>query len=229
MFCGLLTTNALRVQLLAVDPTGKNQTGTPITWENSLIIRNRLDESSRKLELFVAPKGEIRYSLDGSEPRNGTVYKEPISLGKDAATIQVFASCDGLEEKKTFRFAAQDSDELNIRLEEPAVLYNEKPKRMDNASRTHDAIRIAKEKGIEFEKVILSLGSAPKAIHVTFGDIKISGEFIEQELAHLQSMLDPEAPLTMTFRKAYMPTGHDLQQFAKELNIELINGDILQE
>ncbi len=224
-----LTTNALRVQLLAVDPTGKNQTGTPMTWENCLVLRNRLDESSRNLELFVAPRGEIRYTLDGSEPRNGTLYKEPIALGKDAATIQVFASCDGLEEKKTFRFAAQNSDELNIRVEEPAVLYNEKPKRLDNASRTHDAIRIAKEKGIEFEKVVLSLGSAPEVIQVAFGDIKISGEFIEQELAHLQSLLSPEAPVTMTFKKAYMPTGHDLQQFAKELNIELVNGDILQE
>jgi hypothetical protein len=224
-----LTSNALRVQLLAVDPTGKNQTGSPTTWENYLVLRNHLDESSRKLELFVAPKGEIRYALDGSEPRNGTLYKEPISLGKDAVTIQVFAACDGLEEKKTFRFAAQDSDELNIRLEEPAALYNEKPKRLDNASRTHDAIRIAKEKGIEFEKVVLSLGSAPKVIQVVFGDIKISGDFIEQELAHLQSLLSPEAPLTMTFKKAYTPTGHDLQQFAKELNIELVNGDILQE
>lgn len=224
-----LTTNALRVQLLAVDPTGKNQTGSPTTWDNTLVVRNRLDESSRLLELFVAPRGVIRYTLDGSEPRNGTLYKDPICLDKDAVTIQVFASCDGLEEKKTFRFAAQDSDELNIRVEEPAVLYNEKPKRLDNASRTHDAIRIAKEKGIEFEKVVLSLGSAPKVIQVAFGDIRISGEFIEQELAHLQSLLSPEAPLTMTFKKAYTLTGHDLQQFTKELNIELVNGDILQE
>lgn len=224
-----LTTNALRIQLLAVDPSGKNQTGTPTNWENKLVVRNRLDESSRQLELFVAPKGEIRYTLDGSEPRNGTLYKKPISLGKEAVTIQVFASCDGLEEKKTFRFAAQDSDELNIRVDEPAVLYNEKPKRLDNASRTHDAIRIAKEKGIDFEKVVIQLGTSPNVVQLIFGDIRITGEFIEQELAHLQSLLSPDAPLTMTFKKAYTPTGHDLQQFANELNIELVNGDILQE
>lgn len=224
-----LITNALRVQLLAVDPSGKNQTGTPTNWENKLVVRNRLDESSRQLELFVAPKGEIRYTLDGSEPRNGTLYKEPINLGNDAVTIQVFACCDGLEEKKTFRFAAQDSDELNIRVDEPAVLYNEKPKRLDNASRTHDAIRIAKEKGIDFEKVVIQLGTSPNVVQLIFGDIRITGEFIEKELAHLQSLLSPDAPLTMTFKKAYTPTGHDLQQFAKELNIELVNGDILQE
>lgn len=224
-----LITNALRVQLLAVDPSGKNQTGTPTNWENKLVVRNRLDESSRQLELFVAPKGEIRYTLDGSEPRNGTLYKEPINLGNDAVTIQVFACCDGLEEKKTFRFAAQDSDELNIRVDEPAVLYNEKPKRLDNASRTHDAIRIAKEKGIDFEKVVIQLGTSPNVVQLIFGDIRITGEFIEQELAHLQSLLSPDAPLTMTFKKAYTPTGHDLQQFANELNIELVNGDILQE
>lgn len=224
-----LVTRALRVQLLAVDPTGKNQTGTPTTWTNRLVIRNRLDENSRKLELFVVPKGEIRYTLDGSEPRNGTPYKEPIPLGADAATVQVFAACEGLEEKKTFRFAAQDSKELQLKVMEPAVLYNEKPRRLDNANRTHTAIRIAKEKGIEFEKVVLSLGSAPKVIQLALGDIRVTGEFLEKELEQLQSLLPPDAPLIMTFKKAYTSTGLDLQLFAKELNIELVNEDIQQE
>ncbi|MCC5848622.1 MAG: DUF499 domain-containing protein [Verrucomicrobia bacterium] len=224
-----LTTHALRVQFLAVDPTGKNQTGSPTTWTNRLVIRNQLNESARTVELFVAPKGEIRYTLDGSEPRNGTPYTQAIPIGKEAVTMQVFASCDGLEEKKSFRFSAQNSDELILKVNEPAELYNEKPKRLDNAGRTHTAIRIAKEKGIEFEKVVLSLGSAPRVIQLALGDIRVSGDFIEKELEHLQSLLNPDAPLTMTFKKAYTATGLDLQLFAKELNIELVNEDIHQE
>lgn len=224
-----LVTNALRVQFLAVDPTGRNQTGNPTTWENTLKIRINLDEKSRTVELFVAPKGEIRYTLDGSEARNGTVYQEPFSIGKDKAEIQVFASCDGLEEKTTFRLAAQDSDEILLKVNQPAALYNEKPKRLDNSGHTHEAVRIAKERGIFFEKVILSLGTAPQVIQATFGDMKLSGEFIEQELALLQSLLSPEAPLVMTFKKVYCPTGHDLKQFAEALGIELHNSEILQE
>lgn len=33
------------------------------------------------VQLRVAPKGEIRYSLNGSEPRNGAVYSQPIAIG----------------------------------------------------------------------------------------------------------------------------------------------------
>lgn len=224
-----LTTNALRVQFLAIDPTKQNKTGSPTTWENKLTLRNKLNDSARTVSLHVAPKGEIRYTLGGSEPRNGTIYKEPISIGKDAAIVQVFASVEGLESKATFRFSAKDSDELILKIDDPAVLYNEKTRKLDNAHKTHEAIRIAKDRGIQFEKVVLQLGSAPQVIQVAFGDIKISADFIEKELAHLQSLLTPEAPLLMTFKKAYTQTGYDLQQFAKALNIELVNADILQE
>jgi hypothetical protein len=33
----------------------------------------------------------------------------------------------------------------------------------------------------------------------------------------------------MQFKKAYTPTGHDLEQFAKVLGIELANGEVIQE
>jgi len=224
-----LTTNALRVQFLAVDPSGTNQTGTPTTWQNKLTLRNRLDEVNRTVELLVAPKGEIRYTLDGSEPRNGSIYKQPIPIGKEAANIQVFASCEGLEAKNSFRFSAQDSDELALRVDEPAAYYNERQARLDNSAKTHEGIRLAGEKGIEFEKVTLQLGTAPKVVHLAFGDIRIKADFLQKTLEHLQSMLDPDAPLVMTFKKAHFTTGHDLEQFAKALNIELSNNHIVQE
>ena len=95
----VLVTNALRVQFIAVDPTEKNQTGNPTTWTNELTIRNRFDEVSRKVELFVAPKGTIRYTLDGSEARNGIDYTGAIEIGDHAATVYVFAECDGIRSK----------------------------------------------------------------------------------------------------------------------------------
>ena len=95
----MLSTNVLTVQFLAIDPTGKNVTGAPLTWRNRLTIRNRFDETSRTVELFVAPKGSLKYTLDGSEARNGLDYTGPIQLSKAETTIYVFAECNGLEEK----------------------------------------------------------------------------------------------------------------------------------
>jgi hypothetical protein len=98
----ILTTRALRVQFLAVDPTGKNQTGSPYTWTNHLVLRCNLNENDRTLELLVAPRGTIRYTLDGSEPRNGKEYTSAIQLPDTACSVYVFAEYEGLEEKRTF-------------------------------------------------------------------------------------------------------------------------------
>ena len=60
--------------LMAIDPSGQYETGDVTTWANKLVLRNRLVEKGgkRAVELLVAPKGAIRYSLDGREPREGT-------------------------------------------------------------------------------------------------------------------------------------------------------------
>ncbi len=72
------------------------------------------------------------------------------------------------------------------------------------------------------------VGSSPKAVHLTLGEMRISAEFIELELNHLQTILSPEAPVVMTFKKVHTSTGYDLEQFAKSLGIEINNGEVEQ-
>nr|WP_228276565.1 anti-phage-associated DUF499 domain-containing protein [Acinetobacter sp. TUM15103] len=224
-----LATKALKVQFLAVDPTGKNLTGDPTTWKNHLTLRNRFDEISRTVELFVAPRGSIKYTLDGSEARNGETYTAPIQLSDEETTVYVFAECEGLEEKRNFTFAASGSKEIPIIKDKPAILVSSSPKRMDSSAKTYEGLNIAKDKGIKFEQVSLMVGSAPKVIHMSLGEMKISAEFIETALAHLQTLLSPEAPVVMTFKKAYTQTGHDLEQFTRQLGIEIGSGEVEQQ
>ena len=173
----------------------------PKTWKNRLTLRNRFDEVSRTVELFVAPKGSIKYTLDGSEARNGIEYSGAIQLGDEETTVYVFTECDGLEEKRNFTFAESGSKEVPIIKEVPAILVSPAPKRLDNSSKTYEGLKMAKDKNIEFEQVMLMLGSSPKAIHLSLGEMKISAEFLETELAHLQTLLSPDAPVVMTFKK----------------------------
>lgn len=87
---------------------------------------------------------------------------------------------------------------------------------------------MAKEKGIEFEQVMLIVGSAPKVVNLSLGEIRASAEFIETALKHFQPLLGPDAPVVMTFKRAYMPTGYDLEQFTKQLAIEIGHGEVEQ-
>lgn len=224
----ILVTQALRVQFLAVDPTGKNQTGDPTTWTNRLVIRNKFNPTSRTLELFVAPKGTIRYTLDGSEPRNGTDYTDPIQLVNEEIKVYVFAECDGLDVKKEFTLPGADNKDLPIKSDVPATLHSPSPKRLDNSTKAYKGLKTAKEKDIFFEQVTLQVGSAPKAAFLTLGEMKLSAEFIEKELNHLQSLLSPEAPVVFSFKKAHFSSGFDLEQFAKTLEIEIQPGEVEQ-
>ncbi|HHQ8912122.1 TPA: anti-phage-associated DUF499 domain-containing protein [Bacillus cereus] len=223
-----LATKALRVQFLAVDPSGKNLTGVPKTWRNRLTLRNRFNEVSRTVELFVAPRGSIKYTMDGSEARNGIDYTGPIQLGDEETSVYVFAECDGIEEKRNFTFAKSGSRKIPIIREAPATLVSLAPKRLDSSTKTYEGLKLAKEKGIEFEQVMLIVGSAPKVVNLSLGAIRTSAEFIETALKHFQSLLEPDTPVVMTFKRAYMPTGYDLEQFTKQLGIEIGHGEVEQ-
>jgi hypothetical protein len=223
-----LSTKALRVQFLAVDPTGKNLTGTPKTWENRLTLRNEFDDCYRTVKLFVAPKGAIKYTLDGSEARNGMDYSGPVKLGNEETIVYVFAECEGLEAKRNFTFPEKGSKEIPIIREKPAIYSSQKPKRLDSSSKTFEGLKIAQEKNIEFEQVSLTLGSSPKTIYLSFGEMKLNADFIKKELQHLQTLLNPDAPVIMTFKKAYTQTGFDLEQFARQAGIEIENGEVEQ-
>jgi len=224
----VLATNALRVQFLAVDATGKNLTGNPETWANKLTLRNRFAEVNRTVELYVAPKGEIKYTLDGSEPRNGLIYDQPIQLGDQETTVYVFAECEGLEEKRQFTFPASGSDEITIIPDKPAVLVSRIAKRLDSSAKTFEAIFFAKEKLIEFSSVNLTLGTAPQVVNVSLGDVKVTGEFIEKTLQHLQSILPSDVPVLMGFKKMYTQSGFDLEQFVKQFSIAIDTSEVEQ-
>jgi Fn3 associated len=103
------TTAALRVNLLVCDPSRQYETGDPVTWSNKLVLRNWLTEKGRErsVEILVAPKGTIFYTLDGSEPRNGTKYNGPVVIEDGEVLIRAFAEADGLEVKAEWRYPAK--------------------------------------------------------------------------------------------------------------------------
>ena len=89
-------------------------------------------------------------------------------------------------------------------------------------------MKLAKEKNIKFEQVTLTIGSAPKMIILSFGEIKMSADFIEEKLARMKNLVNPDAPVILAFKKAYTATGYDFKQFTKQLGIEIGNGEVEQ-
>jgi hypothetical protein len=94
-----LKTTALRVSFLAVDSTGEHETGEPRVWTNTIEVKYRLYQhgDQRMCELRAVPRGEIRYTLDGSSPeRAGQLYHAPFPVPAGTRLILAQAWADGL-------------------------------------------------------------------------------------------------------------------------------------
>ena len=223
-------TGALRVNILVCDPTAQYETGDPVTWSNKLVLRNELSEKDgrRSVELFVAPKGTIRYSLDGSEPREGTPYTGPITISDDDILLRAFAVAAGIESKKDFRFPAKGKKGVQIDEVKPARLVSRIGRKLDSRGKTFEGLKQATQKSTTFEGIVLTVGQGNQVISIQVGEIAVDAVFIEALLNKVLDKFTPDTLVTMTFRKAHFTSGHDLKDFVEKLGIELLIGDVEQ-
>ena len=224
------TTGALRVNILVCDPSGQYETGDPVTWSNKLVLRNQLSEkgAKRSVELFVAPKGSIRYTLDGSEPREGVPYEGPVVIGDDDILLRAFAEANGLEAKTDFRFPAKGKKGVQIDEVKPGRLVSRTGRKLDSRGKTFEGLKQAAQKSATFEGIVLTVGQGNQMISVNVGEIAVDAVFIEALLIKVLEKFTPDTLVTMTFRKAHFTSGHDLKGFAEKLGIELQIGDVEQ-
>jgi hypothetical protein len=225
-----LPTNALCVRFLVRDPSGQYETGEPVTWHNKLVIRNRLFEEGggRKLELLVAPTGALRYTLDGSEPRDGIPYQGPFGMGDGEVLVRAFATADGLEAKADFRFPARGKKGPQIDELKPACLVNNRGgKKLDSRAKTFSGLSEAREKGVTFENVTVTVGESGQAAQAMIL-FEAPAEYIEAVLSALLTPFEPAAPVTMTFRRARFASGFDLKRFAEALGLDIQPGEVEQ-
>jgi hypothetical protein len=218
------------VNFLVVDPSSQYETGEVVTWSNKLVLRNFLHDAdgTRAVDLIVAPHGNIRYTLDGSEPREGTPYEKAIEIGDGDVILRVFAETAGLEVKEDFRWPAKGKKGVQIDEVKPGRIVSRTGRKLDSRAKTFDGLRQAAEKSAIFENVTLTVGKDAQAVQVTVLEIKVDGAFIEKILKLVLEKFEPTTPITMTFRKASFPSGHDLREFAAKLGIELQTGDVEQ-
>ncbi len=225
-----LTTSALRLNLLVVDPTSQYETGDPITWTNKPVLRTNLVEhgDKRTIELHVAPKGNIRYSLDGSEPRDGTPYQAPIEIGDGEVLLRAFADAEGLETKTDFRFPAKGRKGIQIDEIKPGKIVSRTGRKLDSRIKTFEGLKQAAEKSVTFEGIALNIGQGNQVIAINVGEIPVDASFIEALLTKVLEKFEADTPITMSFRKCHFSSGHDLKDFASKLGIELQQGEVEQ-
>ena len=224
------STTALRVAFLVRDPSEQYGAGDPVVWTNRLVLRNRLREEAgkRQVELFVAPRGEIRYSLDGSEPRDGKPYDVPIAIGDNEVLLRAFATSDGLEAKEEFRFPARGKKGVHIDETQPARMVSRSGHKLDSRPSTFEGLKQAGDKAVGFENVVLTVGQGAQVASITIGEVQVDAAFLTRLLENVLEKFPPDTPVTMAFRKAHFASGHDLKHFCETLGLDIAQGSVEQ-
>ena len=224
------STTALRVAFLVRDPSDRYEAGDPVVWTNRLVLRNRLREEGgeRQVELFVAPRGEIRYSLDGSEPRDGKPYDVPIAIGDNEVLLRAFATSDGLEAKEEFRFPARGKKGVHIDETRPARMVSRSGHKLDSRTSTFEGLKQAGDKAVGFENVVLTVGQGAQVASITIGEVQVDAAFLTRLLENVLEKFPPDTPVTMAFRKAHFTSGHDLKHFCETLGLDIAQGSVEQ-
>jgi hypothetical protein len=234
-----LVTKALRISFLAVDLSGKCPSAKPIVWKNKLVIQHeikRLDGERREVTLRVLPRHtEVRYTLNGAEPRNGTEYTKPFEVDGDAYSLLVFAEAEGLEAKQEFRvpmsrrIGCDDSDDATPPAEpppttRPVVYPSGSRKTVNSRDRLFALLEKAKQRGVIFREArfIIAAGQDDTA-QLQWNGKGVPAEKLSELISGVTQVFDLGASVSLQFNRAKFQTGQDLIDLCNAAGLELAN------
>lgn len=223
-----LSTRALRVAFLAIDSSGRCPSAPAHIWTNKLVIQwdvTAAAQGQRTVTLKALPRAdELRYTLNGAEPRNGSDYTAPFQVDGQAHKLLVFAQAEGIEQKAEFNIAALSAtgggaDKPLPPLTQAVSFPTQKNAQINARDKVFAAVAKARERQISFTEVDLRLSEAPTYGQFSLTAASISPDLVQQAVENLIQPFSPSTPVVMSFR-ANFPTGQDLIDFAQAFDLD---------
>ena len=215
------------------DTTGQYNSTEATRWLADVKIRHQVDPATdkRRVTLAAVPHAEIFYTLDGSNPKDGTRYDAPFEIGPESCRLLVFARAG--EANKMADFLIPDSGDKTIQIidSKPARLQGKRVA-LDTTDRVFSVInRFRDQPSTRFKGVRVEIGEGEKTVTVRFQEREVTAAIIEGVVNSLRDVLkEPDAMLNITIADGIVfDTGFALKEFAKLAGVELKPGDINQE
>ncbi len=206
---------------VAVDPDGKHETGETVAWRNRLTLTHEPKEvmGKRTVSLTVKPRGEIRWNLDGTTPREGQVYSTPIEVpGSAEAKLYVYAEQDGVSETKTFVIAGV-GEAKKVDPAKPARVKLGAKQKLATTQSVFTALKAAKQfSGKLGGSLMVSVGKGENNAITKFGvGSSLTADAVESVIATSRAAIGEEtADVELTFQELAFGSGKDLEDFLAE-------------
>ena len=218
---------------LAIDGNGEHETGEPFRWIASLKVQYavRKHPQKREVELRCTPKADIRYTLDGTNPREGKPYTEPFSVPSAGCTVLVHAESGEASARESFKIPAAQSgatdddgkeDTTTIEPTEPVDLVRSTV-RLDGAAKVFELLSALNGREVEMHGVRIELGEGEHTVLVRLGENAVTPDTLAGVIDDLRSRLTPagDGVSVRIADRIRFAQGHDLLRLAEIAGLEL--------
>ncbi len=152
-------TSELKLSFLCVDSTGEHETGDPVEWQNKITLRYRIFErgDDKVVELLSAPAARIRYTTDGSNPKEyGGIYDGEIIVPKGSTFVLAVAEARGIySEILQIKIDWAKGESIAIDKEKPLKLHRRR--KTSDTAETYQELGLLKKHGAKLSDVIVTL------------------------------------------------------------------------
>jgi hypothetical protein len=227
-----VTTKAVSLSFLAVDPSGEHETGDPVVWKNTIAVKHRLyqDGAERRCELQAIPVGTLRYTTDGSGPENhGQPYGGPFVVPDDCRVVLAQAEADGVR-SEVMKFDVPPRGQGGA----GPVIDPAKPatwRRAHKQDSTHEVFdwleKVGRSHGAVGEMALVVMHGERWIDVNTSAEVFLPAGTVVEQAGTLKELL-PEGNLNLEARALQFETGRDLQELVRELKAELKPGEVRQ-
>ena len=226
------TTREGTLYFRVLDSTGQYESGPPVRWLAELKIRHQVDAiaDQRRVTLHCTPASELSYTLDGSNPKDGTRYEQPFEIGAEAARLLVYARCGEATSTADFHIPQQGDRKIHIKDDKPTRLG--KRVALDSTEQVFGVInRFREQSAIRFKGVRIEIGEGENTVTVRFQEREITAAMIEATVNSLREVLkEQQAPIAITISDGInFDNGFAVKEFATLAGIELRPGDVSQD
>lgn len=233
-------TRELKLSFLCVDSTGEHETGEPVEWRNRITIQYRIFDrgDDKVVELVSAPATTIRYTTDGSNPREyGGIYDGEVVVPKESTFVLAVAEAQGIfSETIQIKIDRTKGSGITIDKDKPLRLY--KRYKTSDTAETYQEFNLFKKHGVKLSDVIVTLyrvGNDKKGwIELTAdSSLKVEIEQLENSIDVIRNsfMAGDMVNISLDYGTAWFERGQKFLDWVAEKKKslqEFIEGEIIQ-
>ncbi|HRY33039.1 MAG TPA: DUF499 domain-containing protein [Bacteroidales bacterium] len=223
-------TSELKATFLCTDSKNVHETGDPLTFNNTITLKHRFfqDDDRLMLELKAAPKADIRFTTNGSDPSNsGKHYEGPVAIPTGVSFIIALAEKDGIKsEKKEYKVPARDQGPYEPIKTKPAILKRKITRQ--STSETYEWLKMVSKHRIILSGVTFSINGKKWASIDVYPEMQFDHDKLNTVLSFLRNEILNEGEIELSAQQLHFETGQLLLDYIRDTRDQLKPNEVEQ-